>query len=151
MELKSRSFLKSKACFPWSVFALTNYFEGLTDTETHLIIKVSNKHNDSKENTMTKEFTKAQQNSIERIKQALTIIETLVPLERKRFSQKRKHDLGKAYASLSLHAGKFGVVTPRLGYMYQENEYLTNARRVKAELLIEWRKITGPEDGQGID
>lgn len=95
-------------------------------------------------------FTKKQLLSAQRIEEALRIIIALVPLENNRSSQKRRHDLAKAYASLTTHAYEFGVATPHLGYMYNENEYLAGALKIQPAILDKFVEIESGEQDRKI-
>ena len=78
-------------------------------------------------------MNKAQRVSVERIRQNAAIIEDLVPIEVKRFSQQRRKTIENAYASITTHAFKLGLPQPpRLSYLYDPAQYLDNTRQLVA-------------------
>ncbi len=76
----------------------------------------------------------AQQRSVERIRQAARQIEELVPQELQRQSQRRKHQLERAYSSLTLHACKLHLQVPALSTFYNPQQYLDHARAIVGQL-----------------
>ena len=79
-------------------------------------------------------MTKAQQHSIERIRQAAKLIEELIPKERQRESWQRRKALGKAYQAIWIHAPKLDLEAPQLTVFYDPNDYLTKTQPVLAQL-----------------
>ena len=93
-----------------------------------------------------------QKASADRIRKAVQLIETLAPLELKRFSQKRKHDMESAYATLALHATKLYLQPPKLSTMYDPQQYLEHARNIGGQLTrLEALTLSEPTalEGQG--
>lgn len=80
------------------------------------------------------ELNKQQQNALTRLLWAIETIEETVPIERKRSSQKRRKLLSDAHAKFNIHCSVFGIEAPRLSYLYNEENYLKNALKVKAQL-----------------
>lgn len=79
-------------------------------------------------------MTKAREESLKRIRQAIATIEQLVLLEQKHISMQRKKQMENAYASLSLHAHKLGIQLPQLSTFYRPEQYLSHARLVADKL-----------------
>jgi hypothetical protein len=85
---------------------------------------------------MQDHLTKAQRHSLARLHQAIQDIERLVPLEQKRLSFQRKKVLEHTHATLRLHAGTLQITFPALGYWYDPEDSLKNARYVATQLAL---------------
>lgn len=94
---------------------------------------------------MSDHLIKAQQHSLDRLRQAITEIERLVSLEQQRLSFQRKKALEHTHATLRLHAGKLDITFPALGYWYDPEEYLHHAQHVAARLALRFPAAPGGE------
>lgn len=94
--------------------------------------------------------TKATQYSIDKVDQAIKIIEELAPQEVIRESAARRKQLVNAYESLDLHASKLGIIRPKLGTFYHPEEYLKNAQQMQAKVQETYKKPAIPT-GQLFD
>ncbi len=81
-------------------------------------------------------MSKAREHSRQRLRQAIQVIQELVPKERERFSQRRKHDLEKAHATLACHAEKLHLQVPALSTFYSPQQYLDHAQLLARQLRI---------------
>ena len=87
-------------------------------------------------------LTKAEQNSLTRLQQAIETIEQLVPIERKRSSRQRRKSLEQAHGVPRLHGDKLGFTVPSLSHFYDEEQFLEHAclvadqlQRMQAEVI----------------
>ena len=80
--------------------------------------------------------TKAQEYSMKRIRQALSVIQELAPKEMQRFSRRRKHAMEDAYATLVLHADKLHLPIAALSTYYSPQAYLNNAYELERHLIV---------------
>jgi hypothetical protein len=80
------------------------------------------------------QLTKKQQHSLQRLREAIALIERLAPMEQKRSARPRKQALESAHLALSLHGPRLDVEVPRLGTWYDAEQYLDHARRVARQL-----------------
>lgn len=79
-------------------------------------------------------LTKAQQNSVTRLRTAIETIEQLVPIERKRSSRQRRKSLEQAHGVLRMHGYKLGFTVPSLSHFYDEEQFLAHAHLVADQL-----------------
>lgn len=81
-------------------------------------------------------MTKAQEHSFQRLQQAIRVIQELAPKELQRSSQRRKHDMENAHATLICHAEKLHLQLPALSTYYSPQQYLNHAQILKRQLRI---------------
>jgi hypothetical protein len=79
---------------------------------------------------------KARQRRINGIKQAISTIEKLAPLELKRQSIQRKHQMENAWSTISQHATYLGFSSDdlHLSTYYSPQQYLTKALFIRKKL-----------------
>lgn len=90
--------------------------------------KKYNKGGARKETEKGKKRTKAQQNSINRIESALSMIDEESVKEIKRESQQRRKWIDKAWASIRTHAYKLGLDVPKRSTFYTPEVDVENAK-----------------------
>jgi hypothetical protein len=81
-------------------------------------------------------MTKAQERSLQRLRQAIDLIQDLAPKELKRSSRRRKHDMENAHATLVCHAEKLQMQLPALSTYYAPQQYLDHARALERQLNV---------------
>jgi hypothetical protein len=86
-------------------------------------------------------MTKAQLNSVNRLKQAIELIEKTAPIELKRRSRARKRTMENAWSSLTTHAYKLGFDVPKLGVWYDPQQYLDHCLAVKNALTAYEQRV----------
>ena len=78
--------------------------------------------------------TKANQNSISKINNAIQAIKETVPQEIKRESQKRRKLLDNAFSTLNCHCSKLEIELPSRGTFYNPENDLIIAEYVENQL-----------------
>jgi hypothetical protein len=81
-------------------------------------------------------MTKAQERSIQRLRQAIDMIRGLAPKELHYSSQRRKHDMENAHATLVCHAEKLHLRVPVLSTYYSPQQYLDHAQALERQLSV---------------
>jgi hypothetical protein len=81
-------------------------------------------------------MTKAQEHSLQRLRQAIRVLQELAPKELQRSSQRRKHDMENAHATLVCHAEKLHLQVPALSIYYSPQQYLDHAQTLERQLRV---------------